>query len=257
MVWPKFKIARSPPSVSSWPHTSALNFAAARHHIGQRFWFAAAKVCGRSRFEPREKVRVGNDAYLMTSARPARYSRTGRVFKRVEIAQHEPRLVKSATRFFPGLQIDTRPCRPPSYLTCASSVVGTCTNATPRNICRRDKPARIRADHRAPSATMKDLRFQPVLREQVVAGLDGFSGFWRFRPAGTTINEGEKPAVARELKAFWHIPFANIGVRDDGAAGAQFQARAFPAELIKQTRAIFDRVAAISQLNGNGAHVTR
>jgi len=101
MVWPKFKIARSPPSVSSWPTTSAL--------ISQQRATTSASVFG-SRRKSFGRSRSSRAKSFASEMMPYfdDLGQTGAVFthrqgvQRVEIAQHEPRLVKSAHEIFPG-----------------------------------------------------------------------------------------------------------------------------------------------------------
>ena len=51
--------------------------------------------------------------------------------------------------------------------------------------------------------------------------------------------------------------FSDVGVRDDGAASAEFQPRALVAQTRQKTSANFDGVAAMTKRDMNGAHRTR
>ena len=192
--------------------------------------------------------------YLMTSARPARNSRSGKVRKRVEIAQHQPRLIKRADEIFAGLQIDAD---------LAADGAVHLRQQRRRHLHKRDaaqircrdKPRQI-ADHAAAERDDEGFAFEPVRREQVVAGLNGFQTFGRF--ARRNHNQRRRKACRGEgIESRFGKPSADVGVGDDGATRAEFQARTFAAELVNQTRRNFDRVTAISQLYGNGAHGPR
>ncbi len=97
--------------------------------------------------------------YFTTSARPARYSRSGSV-PSTSTSITTPRGCQNAPTMFlpPGRLMPTLP--PTELSTCASSVVGTCTNRSPRANVAATNPARSPTTP-PPSATTTDLRSAP------------------------------------------------------------------------------------------------
>ncbi len=97
--------------------------------------------------------------YLTTSARPARYSRSGSVSS-TEVSTSTPAgCQKAPTMFLPPARFT--PTLPPTELsTCASSVVGTCTKVSPRANVAATNPARSPTTP-PPIAMTTDLRSVP------------------------------------------------------------------------------------------------
>ena len=253
MVWPKFRMARKPFSVSSWPTTSAL--------ISQQRATTAARVFGfapqqlrQIAFQLREQPGIVNDAVFDDFGETGAKLAFGQSAQGIEIAQHQTRLVKRAHEIFTGLQIDAD-LAADGAVHLRQQRRRHLHKRDAAQIRRGDEPGQI-ADHAAAERDDEGFAFEPVRREQVVAGLNGFQTFGRFTRRNH--NQRRRKACRGEgIESRLGKPSADVGVGDDGAPRAEFQARAFAAELVNQTRRNFDRVTAIPQLYGNGAHGPR
>ncbi len=173
--------------------------------------------------------------YLMTSAKPARNSRSWQSLERVEVAQNQLRLIKSADEIFAGLQID-------ADLAADGAVhqrEQRCRRLNEGNsaqISRRDEAGQI-ADDPAAERDDEGFSFQPLLRKMVVTGLNRFEAFRGFT-RGNDNQHWRKTGADKGIKNHFGIAPADVGVCDDGATPAKFQAGAFAAVCFSKPGAI-------------------
>ena len=253
MVWPKFRIARRPLSVSSLPTTSALISQQRAMTSDKRFWFAFEQS-GQIAFQPAEQCGVVDDAVFDDFGEAGAELARGQRSQRVEIAQDESRLIKRTDEIFAGFQVHAH-FSADRTVHLRKQGGGYLHEGNAAQISGGHKAGEI-ADDSAAERHNERFAFQPMRGKLVVTGLnrfealDGFAGGHNDKDRMETgFGEGAFGGVAESG--------GDVGIGNNGAILAEFESRSFGAQTGEQAGADFDVVRAAVQWNFDDAHGPR
>ena len=174
--------------------------------------------------------------------------------KRVEIAQHQPGLVKCAHQIFARLQVNAD-LSADGAVHLRQQGRRYLHERDAAQISRRDKSGQI-ADHAAAQRDNKRFSFEPVHRQLVITALNRFQALGTF--TGRNHDQGGgKARPGQGIEGRLGEPFADVGVGDDGTTRAEFQARTSATQGCEQAATDSDLITPIAERYVNSAHTPR